>query len=92
MEELKIIRHHLSQLKMKYPIDTLGVFGSVSRGEQTMHSDIDVIVFFSQPVGIEFIDLAFDLEKILDRKVDLVSGKAIKPHYFEAIKNEIIYA
>ena len=46
---------------------------------------------FSRPVGIEFIDLAEFLEKNIDRKVDLVSLKGIKPKYYDQISKEIIY-
>ena len=55
------------------------------------NSDIDIIVDFSRPVGIEFIDLAEFLEKNIDRKVDLVSLKGIKPKYYDQISKEIIY-
>jgi predicted nucleotidyltransferase len=42
-------------------------------------------------IGIEFIDLAGDLEKLLKRKVDLVSKEGIKPSYFQEIQPEIVY-
>ncbi|MDR0567325.1 MAG: hypothetical protein LBG47_09900 [Prevotellaceae bacterium] len=54
-------------------------------------SDIDVIVDFSQPVGIEFIDLADYLERRLHRKVDLVSRGGIKPRYYSEIEKDIVY-
>jgi predicted nucleotidyltransferase len=48
-------------------------------------------VDFSQPIGIEFIDLANELEILLRRKVDLVSKEGIKPKYFQEIQPEILY-
>jgi predicted nucleotidyltransferase len=74
-----------------YPIKTLAVFGSVSRGDDTEESDIDILVEFSQPVGIAFIRLARDLERILNRKVDLVSRGGIKEKYFRSIQSDLIY-
>jgi hypothetical protein len=50
-----------------------------------------IVVDFSKPIGIEFIDLANDLEKLLNRKVDLISKDGIKPKYFREIQPEIIY-
>lgn len=79
------------QLFAAYPIERLAIFGSVSRGEDTPDSDVDVLVEFSRPDGMGFIHLAFELEKILNRKVDLVSRNGIKPKYFEAIKPDLIY-
>jgi uncharacterized protein len=78
-------------LSEKYHVNTLGLFGSVVRDDFNAESDIDIVVDFSQPIGIEFIDLANDLEKLLKRKVDLVSKNGIKPKYFEEIQPEIIY-
>ena len=54
-------------------------------------SDIDIVVGFSQPIGIEFIDLDDELEKLLDRKVDLVSKAGIRPQYLRAIEPDILY-
>ena len=75
----------------KYHIEYLAVFGSMSRGEATAQSDVDILVQFNQPVGTEYIDLADDLESILKIKVDLVSKNAIKPKYFSLIKNDLKY-
>ena len=75
----------------KYPIARLGIFGSVSRGEQGPDSDLDVLVEFHQSVGIEFISLAEELEEILNCKVDLVSRKGLKYRYFQEIENDLIY-
>lgn len=79
------------ELSEKYHIKYLAVFGSVSRGDSTENSDIDILVDFNDSIGIEFIDLADELEMILNHKVDLVSKNAIKPKYFEQIKNDLKY-
>jgi predicted nucleotidyltransferase len=75
----------------KYDILSMAVFGSVSRGDNTPESDIDILVEFKKPIGIKFIDLAYELETILKNKIDLVSRKAVKPKYFEQIKNELYF-
>jgi len=96
MPQLESIKSLLVQLKPelieKYSISTIGLFGSVVRDEfSPVTSDIDIIVDFSKPVGIEFIDLADYLEQQIKRKVDLVSRKGIKQKYFQAIESDIIY-
>ncbi|MCR9013891.1 nucleotidyltransferase family protein [Aquiflexum gelatinilyticum] len=75
----------------RYPIESLAVFGSFSREEQTELSDIDLLVEFNSKIGSQFIDLADELESFLGVKVDLVSRKGIKDKYFNIIKNELKY-
>jgi len=87
----KILRTNRSKLLKKYPIKEIALFGSYSRDEQKEDSDIDIMVEFSQPVGFEFIDLAYDLESLLKQKVDLVSKKGIKPKYYSEIQSDLIY-
>lgn len=81
----------LPALKKKYPIERLALFGSYARGDQREGSDIDILVEFNGDIGWEFFDLADELEKILGHRVDLVSRKGIKPHYWEYIGGEVVY-
>ena len=95
MEQLSTIKSTLAALKpeliSKFHVSSLGLFGSIFRDDYASHSDIDIIVDFSSPVGMEFIDLANYIELKLNRKVDLVSRNAIKEKYFKAIESEIVY-
>ena len=95
MEMLAEIRKKLQEIKpslvSKYHVSTIGLFGSVVRDDFTNESDIDIIVDFSAPIGIEFIDLANELEAIFNRKIDLVSKNGIKPGYMQSIQPDIIY-
>jgi predicted nucleotidyltransferase len=78
-------------LHEKYSVKAMALFGSYSRNDNTADSDIDLLVDFDKTIGIRFIDLADELEEILRHKVDLISAKAIKPKYFQAIKPDLIY-
>ncbi len=69
----------------------MAIFGSYSRREQNDASDLDILVEFSDKIGIRFIDLADDLEDIVGFKVDLVSKKGIKEKYLKSIDSELIY-
>jgi predicted nucleotidyltransferase len=95
METLNEIKSKLIKLmpviEKNFAVSSLGLFGSYARNEQKEDSDLDILVDFKHPIGIEFIDLAIFLEQELNLKVDLVSKNGIKPKYFTAIKPEIIY-
>jgi len=95
MNHLLSIKKQLELIKpslmSRYYVSELGLFGSVVRNDFSGESDIDILVDFSQPIGIEFIDLAEELETRLKRKVDLVSKKGIKPQYLKTIQADLIY-
>jgi predicted nucleotidyltransferase len=86
-----ILKANKSDLAARYHLKSIGIFGSFTRDEFNEDSDIDILIDYDQPLGIEFIDLAEELENILDRKVDLVSKNGVKPKYFEEIKKDLIY-
>jgi len=92
LEEVqKTLNKHKVALFKKYGIKRLGIFGSVSRGDNTEKSDVDILVEFNHKIGIEFIDLADELEALLKVKIDLVSRKGIKPRYFRIIEEDLFY-
>ncbi len=71
---------------------SIGVFGSVSRGEQKEGSDIDILVEFSQPVGFfTFLELEEFLGASLGSKVDLVTPDALKSATTKRIYSEVAY-
>lgn len=59
----------------KYWLIDIAILGSYELGQQIAESDVDIMGDFSKPIGIEFIDLADELEMLLGVKVDLVSKK-----------------
>jgi len=88
----RILRKLKPALANQYHVDTIGLFGSIVRDDFVPDtSDIDIVVSFSQPIGIEFVDLSYLLEKELNRKVDVVSIKGLKDKYLKEIKEEIVY-
>ena len=91
IEILNILKSHKQRLTEKYGIITFAIFGSYSRGQQTENSDVDILVDFDRPIGIEFIDLANEIEKLLKTKVDLVSRNGIRPEYFKQIEIDLSY-
>jgi predicted nucleotidyltransferase len=75
----------------KYKLSRIGVFGSYVRNEQSPASDVDILVEFSEPIGLDFVTLADELETALNEKVDLISRKAIKPNKWKNIEKDLIY-
>jgi len=88
---IKILSAAKPELSKRYPISSIGLFGSVVRDDFTEESDIDIIVDFNGKIGMDFITLAYDLENKFNRKVDLVSRDGIRQKYFDYIAPEIIY-
>jgi len=86
-----ILAQHKSELVQKYHLRQLGVFGSYARKDKTAQSDIDLLVEFEEPIGLEFVTLAEELEKLLGIRVDLVSINAIKPKMRKIIMKDIVY-
>jgi predicted nucleotidyltransferase len=72
-------------------LKNIAIFGSYSRDQQNDASDLDILVEFSRPVGIEFIDLAEELEGLLNIKVDLVSRNGVRPEYLKQIESDLNY-
>ena len=88
IEELKPI------LRQRFQVETIGVFGSYSRGEQKSKSDVDILVTFIEPNDIDLIDF-IEIKQFLRRKlkikVDLVKKSALKPIIREKILEETVY-
>ena len=91
IEIKKLLEQLKPELVKKYHVQSLGLFGSIVRGDFNDSSDIDILVDFKKPIGVEFIDLADYIELRLQKKVDLVSRNGVKPKYLKSIESEIIY-
>ena len=91
LAEIKsILGNKKKSLYRRYSIKSLAVFGSYARNEQTDESDLDLLVEFNEKVGSQFINLADELEDMLELRVDLVSRKGIKPNYLDHIQPDLI--
>ena len=76
MHLLKLNKQLLEECQVK----RIGLFGSYARGEQKRASDIDFIVEFTRPSFNDFMNLAFALEKVFGKKVELITEPGISPH------------
>ena len=78
------------------PVLKAYLFGSYVRGQADNQSDIDILVDldYTQRIGLGFVQMQIDLERILKIKVDLVSSNSLSKHIQPLIDNEkkLIYA
>ena len=87
----EVIEKHKRELKEKYGVKEIGIFGSVVRGEEKEESDVDILVEFEKPIGFfKFLELEEYLSNLIGRKVDLVSKKSLRPHIGKYILEEVI--
>jgi uncharacterized protein len=74
-----------------YGVKNIGLFGSFVRGDQTPLSDIDILAEFTPEKHTfdNFMEVAFLLEEILGRKVELITPEALSPHIGPHILREV---
>jgi predicted nucleotidyltransferase len=90
-EVITQLRRLQPDLRRRYPIRELGIFGSYVRGQQTEDSDLDVLVDLHDGVGLlELAGLQQDLSEALGLKVDLVMRDAIKRGLARRILSEAV--
>lgn len=91
-EIIEVLSKSKKGLFEHYKIRELGIFGSLTRGEERTRSDIDMLVAFDEiPDLLTFIELERQLRKFLGKKVDLVRKEALRPVIRERILKEVRY-
>jgi hypothetical protein len=94
MHILSLLRQHEPELKKRFGIARIGIFGSFARGEERPDSDVDVLVTFQdgQKTFDNFMGTKFYLEDLFHRKVDLVTDAALKPLIRDPVMRDVLYA
>ena len=90
---LALLERELPILRDKYGIKTIGIFGSVSRGEDTPESDLDIIYSFRPEMDTyeNLLNLGDFLEDLFQRKVDLVSEEWMCERFRMSVMIEAIF-
>lgn len=95
IEEIKeILEVHKEELRRRYGIKEIGIFGSYVRGEERKDSDLDLLAEFEEGAKIgllEFIKVENHLSDLLGVKVELVEKSALKQRIGRHILKEVIY-
>lgn len=79
------------ELEKEYSVQQIGLFGSFSDESNTDDSDIDLLVEFEKPIGWRFFSLEIYLEKLFNRKIDLVTKNALKEQIRDKILKQVQY-
>lgn len=89
---------HLSKQKLNAirayfqdkPVLKAYLFGSYARGEADRKSDVDILVEldYSQRIGMAFFAWHMELEKLLKKKVDVVSSNGLSPYIKPYIESD----
>jgi predicted nucleotidyltransferase len=94
LEEIKkILSEHKEEIRERYGIVIIGVFGSYARGEEEEGSDIDILVEIERPIGLKFFEFWDRLEGIVGLRVDVVTYDAIRerPLLLKSIEEDLAY-
>ena len=99
MDLIATYRNELDNICSKLNVEELYAFGSILTEKFNVDSDIDFIVSMQAKDPIEYAEnyfaLKFELERIFQRKIDLLEEKAIRNKTFESIINKqkrLVYA
>ena len=89
LDKLKTLE---AEIKERYKAKSIGVFGSIARGDEKKSSDIDVLVEFKNNADfLDLVGLELFLEDHFARKVDVVSKRSIKGDTEKQILSEVAY-
>lgn len=77
-EIVKLLRENYPYLAAEYGVARMGLFGSYADGQPSETSDVDLIVEFDRPIGFRFVEFAEYLERLLGRKVDILTPIGVR--------------
>jgi len=91
LEEIKrILREHKEEIRERYGVVIVGIFGSYARNEQKEGSDVDILIEFESPIGLKFFELWEYLEELLRCEVDLVRLKLVREEVKDDVLKEVV--
>jgi len=92
---LALLEQNQAYLSTEYGMKRIGIFGSYAKGQSADESDVDIVVEFERPIGFRFVEFAEYLERLLGRKVDVLTPAGIQgiriAHIARDIAESIVY-
>lgn len=86
-----LLRQHGDELRQRFGLQRLRLFGSLARHEDKPDSDVDLLVAFRGEVGVDgFFDLLHSVEDLVGRRVDLVTESALLPELRARVERDAI--
>jgi len=92
LSEIQALLHsHFAELKKRFNVSSLSIFGSYARNEQKANSDIDILVEYSESVSLfELVDTELYLSDLLGLKVDLLLKRSVHAQIRDSVLKEAI--
>ena len=80
-----------AEIRARCAVERLGLFGSAARDELGTDSDVDILVRFAGPARYDsYLGLRAALERLLGRRVDLVTETGLKPRARASVERDLI--
>ena len=90
-EVLDALRQHKQVLRERFDVTGLALYGSFARNQATPESDVDILVRFGGPATSKsYFGTLFYIEDLLERRVDLVTDKALRPEFRPFVEQEAL--
>ena len=93
-EVLSILKREANDLKDRFGVIHIGLFGSVVRDEAKDSSDLDLLIELD-PVSItyqKYLDLELYLQSLFSRKVEILTTDGVSPYILPYISQEVVWA
>jgi uncharacterized protein len=92
-EVIDLLRHALPELRQRYPVGSVAVFGSRARGTAEPGSNLDLLVEWSGPASLlDYAGLRAELEERTGLRVELTNRQLLKPALAPKILREAVAA
>lgn len=92
---IDLLREKHPYLVSEYGVKRIGLFGSWTKGIPHETSDVDIVVEFERPLGFRFVEFTEYLERLLGKKVDVLTPAGIQgiriAHIAKDIQDSIVY-
>ncbi|SEA54740.1 hypothetical protein SAMN05660964_01842 [Thiothrix caldifontis] len=91
-QALQLLRDQFTEIRQRFGVKRLALFGSTARDEAQAGSDVDVLVEFDGKADSKrYFGLMFYLEDMLGCPLDLVTDKALRPELRPFVEKDAIY-
>jgi len=91
-ETLTLLGQHKDEMRRRFGVRSLALFGSRARDQAHAGSDIDILVDFDGPAtSSRYFGLQFFLEDLLGEPIDLVTNKALRPQLRPFVERDAIH-
>jgi hypothetical protein len=90
LDDLIQKRSAVLAIAARHGASNLRLFGSVVRGQERPDSDIDLLIDMAEDRGFDdYLALAEELERLVGRRIDLITARSLSPYFRPFIEAEV---